>query len=144
MCIRDSVHTDGGVGGRYAAATEELLTALEEGEGAAIPPAQLHRVIQTLWRAPERLAGLVVLSVGLDARGLRPIARISRADGVRSELYLEEPNRLRWRTTYRDERSVRTGPQKVSFVGDVARPSFGLPLSDLCVVPRRWWETHGN
>ncbi len=135
---------DDGVGSRYASVTEELLGALEEGQGVVIAPASFHEAIQRLWRAPERLAGLVVLTIGLDrACAAVPIARISRADGVRAELYFEEPNRLRWRTAYRNAALTRTGPQIVSFVGEVARPSPGLALSDLCVVPRRWWEAHG-
>jgi len=139
------MHVEGGVGQQYAAVIESLLLAVDEGQGLEVAPAKFQQAVHRLWRSPSDLDGLVVLTVGLDdRRAARPIARLSRHDGVRAEFYLEEPNRLRWRTAYRNFVMTRTGPQVVSFLGDVARPAPKLGrVSDLCVVPRRWWETHG-
>lgn len=133
------------VGVRYAAATESLLADLATDAGVQIEPARFHQALHRYWRSPETLAGVVVLTVGLEERrAARPIARISRGDGVRAEFFLEEPNRLRWRTTYRALEQTRTGPQRFGYLIDVPRPVPGLgPLSETCLVARRWWEAHG-
>jgi hypothetical protein len=134
-----------GIGTRYRDVTESLLAELTSDTGVQVEPARLPEVLTKLWRTPESLAGLVVLTIGLDDhKAARPIARISRGDGVRAEFYLEEPNILRWRTAYRAAAQAQTGPQRVSFLRDVPRPAPGIGrLSELCVVARRWWEAHG-
>jgi hypothetical protein len=140
------LHAPGGVGERYRSVTEDLLAGLTGDAGVAIAAEKFHAALRGMWRTPEKLAGAIVLTVGLEnRRGARPIARISRYDGVRTELYFEEPDRLRWRTTYREFAKTRTGPLQISFLSDVPRPAPGLGrVSELCVVARRWWESHGN
>jgi hypothetical protein len=140
------LNAPGGVGARYASATESLLEALSGENGLKIEAARFHHALLRLWRSPEKLAGAVVLTVGLDGRkGAVPIVRISRDDGVRAEFYLERADRLRWRTTYRAYIQTRTAPQRISFLGDVPLPAPRLGrVSELCVVARRWWEAHGN
>lgn len=140
------INVPGGVGDRYRNVTDTLLGALSEETGLQIPRPDLLRALHRHWQAPERLDGAVVLTVGVeDRKGTWPIARINRSDGVRAEFYLEQPNRLRWRTTYREMEATRTGPQKISFLSDVARPGpRPTVLSELCVVARHWWEAHGN
>jgi len=135
----------GGVGERYRGITESLLAHLAVHEGVQVPALTFHQALHRMWRTPEKLAGALVLTIGLDdRRAARPVARISRGDGVRAEFYFEEPDRLRWRTTYREFVKTRTAPQQISFLGDVPRPAPGLGrVSELCVVARRWWEAHG-
>ena len=79
-----------------------------------------------------------VLTVGLDDRSQSSlIARISRADGVRVELYVRG-TALSWRTAWR--RPPAHANAATSFLLDHARPFKGAPLSDLCLVDRHWWE----
>lgn len=140
------INAPAGVGVRYTNVTEDLLKELSGENGVQVEAARFHQVLHRLWRSPEKLAGALVLTVGLDGRrAARPVVRISREDGVRAEFYLEEPNRLRWRTTYRAYIQTRTAPQRISFLGDIPRPAPGLGrVSELCVVARRWWEAYGN
>ena len=134
------------VGGRYAAVVDTLLATLANDTGTRVEAARFHEAVGRLWRTPEKLTGLVVLTVGLDARSqTRPIVRVSRDDGVRAEFYLEEPKRMRWRTMYRDQAEVRSAAQRINFLRKVPMPAPRLgPVSDMCVVPRHWWESHGN
>lgn len=135
----------GGVGERYRGVTESLLAEVGVDAGVQVPALSFHQTLHRLWRTPEKLVGAVVLTIGLeDRRAARPVARISRHDGVRAEFYFEEPDRLRWRTTYREFAKTRSPAQQISFLGDVPRPAPGLGrVSELCVVARRWWEAHG-
>lgn len=137
------LNAPGGVGARYRSVTESLLAELGVEASLQVPALAFHQTLHRLWRTPEKLAGALVLTIGLeDRRAARPIARISRHDGVRAEFYFEEPDRLRWRTTYRE--SAKTALRQISFIGDVPRPAPGLGrVSELCVVARRWWEAHG-
>lgn len=135
-----------GVGTRYADVTEQLLSAVAQGAGVEVSRQDFVRVVHSLWRSPDRLRGLIVLTVGLDPRAARvPVVRLSRDDGVRAEFYLQEPNRLTWRTTYRMAEETRTAAARIGFLMSVPRPAPGLGrLSDLCVVTRRWWESHAH
>lgn len=130
---------------RYASVTEELLKEVAEGAGLHVTRELFTRALLRLWRAPEKIEGLTVLTLGLEERrGDRPIARISRHDGVRVEMSFEEPDRLRWRTTYRELAAVKTRVQQISFVSAMLQPADRMgPLSEICVVARHWWETHG-
>lgn len=133
------------VGERYRDVTESLLAQLTVEAGVQVTVATFHEALHRLWRTPEKLTEAVVLTVGLDARqAVHAVARISRGDGVRAEFYFERPDRLRWRTTYREFVKTQTGPEKISFLMQGPRPAPALGrVSELCVVARRWWEAHG-
>ena len=97
------VNGPGGVGERYRGVTESLLAQLTVDEGVQISRDTFNQRFNGMWRTPEKLVGAIVLTIGLDDRRRAvPVARISRYDGVRAEFYFEEPDRLRWRTTYRE------------------------------------------
>ena len=135
----------GGVGERYRAVTESLLRQLAGEDAVQITAPRFENAVHRHWRTPEKLAGALLLAVGLDnRRATLPIARINRGDGVRAEFYFEEPDRLRWRTTYREFVKTRSGPQQISFLLQIPRPAPRLGrVSEICLVARRWWETHG-
>ncbi|WP_433935300.1 hypothetical protein AB3662_11375 [Sorangium cellulosum] len=127
-----------GVGHRYAATIEALLTDVAEEAAVVIPRRDLSfRLIKSLTR-PAWIEAGTVLAVGVD--GKTPMVRIARADGTRADFWLNG-NGLTWRTTYRmPQASVHT---QLSFMMDHFAPAPSLPLSDVYVVPRRWWEAYG-
>jgi hypothetical protein len=141
-CQRISSAGDG-PGARYTAVTEALLAALSEPNAIAVRRAQFSNALVPLWGKPDTLASLVVLTVGVADRNARQaVARVTREDGVRAEFYLDGKT-LRWRTTYRELPS--TAPVRISYLLDFARPpDVPNALSDLCLVPRPWWERHGR
>lgn len=126
------------VGARYAAIVEDslrtMMGAVERDRGS---------VFRALWRharRPEALSAFAVMSVGLGGtRGDLPVARINRGDGVRVEWTRSHAN-LAWRTTYRTP--DRDTSRYLRFLLDLAHPS-GDRLSEICLVTRHWWETHG-
>jgi hypothetical protein len=128
-----------GVGHRYAATVETLLRDVAEKTAVVIPRPDLSaRLIKSLAR-PAWIEAGTVLAVGVD--GKTPMVRIARADGTRADFWLNG-NGLGWRTIYRiPQASVRT---RVSFLMDHFAPASSLPLSDVYVVPRGWWEAHGT
>lgn len=132
-----------GVSTAYAAVTMSLLDGLAGTASVPVPKASLTRSLARLFARPGEWSSLSVLSVGLDARQRAiPIARISRADGVRAEFYVQG-RALRWRTTWR-ERPAHAA-QAMSFLLDVAPAgNRAAPLSDQCLVDRLWWERHGT
>jgi hypothetical protein len=131
------------VGRLYASATESLLADVEEGAGAVVTREAVTTAVMKRLGKPSAWDGLTVFTVGVAKSDRRtPIARILRADGLVAEFYLNGRT-LRWRTT---RRSAETGPfARASFLTDMAipLPSLGA-LSDVCVVPRHWWESHGS
>ncbi len=134
------------IGTRYAAVTEELLLAVVEGAGVCVTRGALSTAVFSMWRTPEKLVGLTVLTFGLEKRRRdRPLARLNRHDGVRVEMSFREPNHLSWRTTYREAAAVAASKSQILFLTDYLESADSMgPLSDLCVVARRWWESHGS
>jgi hypothetical protein len=139
-----SLGTADGPGPRYAAVTEQLLAAAEGEALVSTGRAALTMALHRLWQSPHTWKGLIVLSAGVDDRqGAQPIVRITRADGVRAEFYLNASRTLRWRTTYRNPAPAPAA--QLSQLLDFARPSAAVStLSDRCMVPRPWWETYGR
>jgi hypothetical protein len=134
-----------GVGDRYRATLEDLLRELSVDGGVQVGRAAFHTAARRFYRTPERIDGVVLLSLGVDDRRSRtPIVRISRSDGVRAEFYLDTPQRMRWRTTYRDALATSAGEGRITFVSDMPFcPSYLSAVSEHCVVARRWWDSHG-
>ncbi|MDP3207706.1 MAG: hypothetical protein Q8M65_01030 [Rhodoglobus sp.] len=126
----------------YVARTTELLEALG-GSSVWVPRIAMIRVLASRLKTAEPWSPVVTLSVGFDARTRgRPIARVSRTDGLRTELYLYGTE-LRWRTTWRSVPS--NGAEAMSFVLQFPKPLDSThALSDLCLVARPWWERHGT
>lgn len=126
----------------YAAVIDSLISGFEEPATAVVSRLGLTTRLIKLISRPASWAALTVLSVGLDDRSRsNRIARISRADGVRAEFYLRGDS-LEWRTTWRKPPVHAT--EAMSFLLDFARPAPAAPLSDLCLVDRLWWESHGS
>lgn len=130
-----------GVGRRYAAVIDALLGEVAEDRAMVVPRPQVFgRLFRGLTRPAWIEAGIVV-AVGVEGRSLAPTVRIARGDGTRADFWLNGTE-LVWRTTYRlPQVSVNT---RASFLMDHPAPSPSLSLSDVYVVPRGWWEAHGN
>ncbi len=126
----------------YVARTTELLEALGT-SSVWVPRVAMIRALASRLRTAEPWAPLATLSVGYDARTReRPIARVSRTDGLRTELYLHGAS-LRWRTTWRSVPS--NAAEAMSFVLQFPKPlESSHALSDRCLVARPWWERHGT
>jgi hypothetical protein len=126
----------------YVARTTELLEDLAT-SSVWVPRLAMIRVLAGRLRTAEPWTPLATLSVGFDARTReRPIARVSRTDGLRTELYLHGAS-LRWRTTWRSVPS--NGAEAMSFVLQFPKPlDSSHALSDRCLVARPWWERHGT
>lgn len=125
------------IGGRYAEATEALLSLVATPDGDEIPRARLIQALHRNHRDDESRETLAVLTVG------DGIVRIHGGHGVRAEFYLNE-NQMRWRTTYR--RPYRTPATQISGLLDFASSSDrsrrpGL-ASETCLVPRPWSERY--
>lgn len=80
---------------------------------------------------------------GLDARNERSvIVRLNRGDGVRAELFFEEPDPLSWRTLGRDPKAVSTPNGWLRFMLDAPpQAKSTMPLSEMCLVSRLFWES---
>ena len=126
-----------GVGPRYAAATEALLRELAADRALEVPRPELSRRLIARLRHPAWIEAGLVLAVGLEHR--QALVRIAKGDGTRSDFWLNGVN-LAWRTTYRVP--VTTVNTRWSFLLEHPAPTPSLPLSDVYVVPRGWWEAH--
>jgi hypothetical protein len=136
---------DGSVGQRYGKVTAEMLGELSKPVGVQVERRKFFERMNKAWNVPRGVDGLSVLTVGLDAsRQCSAVVRISRFDGIRSEFYLQEPNRLAWRTTYRQVEKTSSVSGQISFLSQVPLPKPLLALSELCVVSRHWWERYGK
>lgn len=131
---------DSGIGARYAEATEQVLR--EVADGVAVPRKTLGALLMRHLRNPAVWSKLVIMAVGRVGPERRPVARASRADGVRVELTVRDQG-LSWRTTYRIAQKEGSFAS-LSFMQDHPVPDPRLPLSDQYVVPRGWWERHGS
>lgn len=130
-----------GVGRRYAAVIDALLAEVAEDRATVVPRLDLTRRLIGATRRPAWIEGGTVLAVGIEGRHPRPTVRVARGDGTRADFWLNGTD-LVWRTTYRlPQVSVNT---RASFLMDHPAPSPSLSLSDVYVVPRGWWEAHGN
>lgn len=127
----------------YRQVIDLTLELIDGAEGRIVPRAKLSSIIWKSARVPARLDGLTVMTIGWHrtADRSRPMIRISRWDGIRSEFLLES-NELRWRTTYRQP--PRSAGALLTFLMDYAEtPVLSLRLSDSAIVPRRWSEESG-
>ncbi len=133
----------GGIGRGYAAVIEAVLAEVAAPEAVAVPRAELAKRLIAGLRQPAWIEAGTVLGVGLLTfpGGPAAVARINRADGTRVELRLDRGS-WKWRTTYRI-RQV-SAASRWSFLTDHPRPEPSLPLSEMYVVPRRWWEAYGT
>jgi hypothetical protein len=134
------------IGPGYAAATEALVEALADVPGIAVSSRRLMLAVFGLWQEPQTLDGLCVMRLGLDRKtAARRILRISRSDGVRAEFYWNGGGQLSWRTTYRILSAAQTRSGPFGFLTEELPRDHSLgPLSETCVVPRPWWESHGD
>lgn len=131
-----------GVSERYAAVTSTLVESFEVPRCVEVPRCQMIKRLTRLFGRYELWSSLAILSVGLDGRQRAlHVARVARADGVRTEFYVAQ-GELRWRTTWRHP-PVHPA-QAMSFLLDFA-PSAptSVALSEVCLVDRLWWQRHG-
>jgi hypothetical protein len=125
----------------YAQQTEAAVTALQD--GVIVARASLAKVLSAGVKRAECWRDAVVMAAGRLGRAEAEGVRITTGLGVRVELKLHQGDRLAWRTTYRLPLvSGRSGGWGYL----LQTPAKGAPnlLSDAYVVPRAWWETHGN
>lgn len=127
-----------GVGARYAEVAESIVSAAAGGE--LVPRRALTKVLMKGLTSSALWHGLVVMSVGLTKVG--NVARFARADGTLVELYIGPSQLLRWRTAHRT--LVVGANERFSFLSKGPAPDPKLSLSDVYVVPRDWWQTHGS
>lgn len=132
--------------GAYRRITEEVLTVVSDPHGLLLPRSSVAEYLFRNLQKPDASVGLTIMSFGSnDSPSFRgPIVRAQRWDGVRVDLY-RKGAQLSWRTTYRLEGLDARGPSSHvrSFQALLAMPPADLhPLSDKCVVPRLWWESH--
>jgi hypothetical protein len=130
------------IGARYFAVLDSLLDAGSTTGAVRIAKDALARHLFGALRSVGTLGDLVVGYAGLDGRSkLRPIVRLNRGDGVRAELWLQEPDKLEWRTLYRDAKAVATPNGRLQFLLDAPpQAKSTMPLSELCFVSRPFWE----
>lgn len=130
-----------GVSRAYAAVTEDVVVSL--GDGTFVDRRKLARTLQRGVKRPEVWRELVVMTAGRLTRSGIEGFRLTRGDGVRVELKIRSGEQLEWRTTYRlplvADRAGGWG-----YLLDTLPPGSRTFLSDAYVVPRAWWETHGN
>lgn len=131
------------IGARYFGVLEELLAQASGPSAVRLVKTELTTRVMASLRAPAAFADLVVVYAGVDGRQQRHVVvRLNRSDGVRAELYYEEPDRLVWRTLFREPRAVANLNARVSFLFDApAQAKSTMPLSELCVVSRPFWQT---
>ena len=129
-----------GVGRRYAAVTAALLGEFAEQCAIEVPRLALSYRLTAGLRHPSWIEAGLILAAGVEGRKPAAMVRIARGDGTRADFWLNG-RELRWRTTYRiPQRTVHT---RFSFLMDLPAKTPSLPLSDVYVVPRGWWEAHG-
>lgn len=122
----------------YATVIQSLLEGFVAEAAIAVRREEFSRRLMRALARRQPWTSLSVLTVGLDDRSKSSvIARISRGDGVRAEFYLRDTT-LAWRTTWR--KPPAHANEATSFLLDHAQPHPRAPLSDLCLVDRRWWE----
>ena len=122
----------------YAAVIQSLVEGFVADAAIAVRREEFARRLMQALARRRPWTSLSVLTVGLDDRSQSSlIARISRGDGVRAEFYVRG-TALAWRTAWR--RPPAHAAAATSFLLDHARPHPRAPLSDLCLVDRRWWE----
>lgn len=131
------------IGGRYLGVLDDMLEALSTERTARVSRGTLVSRLFGALRSAGQLTGLVVAYAGLDARTKRSIiVRLNRGDGVRAELYFEEPDQLSWRTLYRDPQAIRTPNGRIQFLLDAPpQANSTMALSELCLVSHLFWET---
>jgi len=133
---------------RYFGLIDRVLEPLEEEAGVEVLRTELlERVMALFLRSPQRLEGLVVLSLGFAGRdrGMQ-IAWVNAWDGVRAE-FVVHGRSLRWRATY--ARTAQNPSQRAAFL--LAFPAYNRTdpprsrlLSETCWVPRSWWKETGD
>jgi hypothetical protein len=130
------------LGARYFAVLEAVLAAVSSPTAARVSKGTLISKLFARLRSLDGLEDLVVGYAGLDARNKRSIiVRLSRGDGVRAELYFEEPDQLSWRTLYRDPKTVSTPNGCLQFLLDAPpQANSTMALSEICLVSRLFWE----
>lgn len=135
--------TQSTIAARYFGVLDDVLAAASGAAAVRVQRAELLRRMFAALRMAGTLADLVVAFAGVDGRQQRHIlVRLNRGDGVRAELYYEEPDRLVWRTLLRDARAVSTLNGRVSFLLDAPpQGKSNMPLSELCLVSRPFWQT---
>ena len=130
-----------GISARYAAQTEAVVAALRG--GVIVDRVRLARALSRGVQRAEVWRDLVVMAGGKLGKSQREGLRLTRGDGVRVELKLIENHGLKWRTTYRLPLvSGRSGGW--GYLLQTPDKGAQTLLSDAYVVPRAWWETHGN
>ena len=131
------------VAARYFGVLDDVLTAASGPAAVQVGKTELLKRMFASLRSPGALSDLVVMFAGVDGRQQRHVVvRLNRGDGVRAELYYEEPDRLVWRTLYRQPRAVATLNGRVSFLLDAPpQAKSTMPLSELCLVSRPFWQT---
>lgn len=130
------------IGGRYLGVLDEVLEAASGPAARSVTIDTLARHLFAGLRVAASLANLVVVSTGLDARRRRStIVRLSRGDGVRAELYYEEPDQLSWRTLHRHPKAVSSPNGLLQFLLDAPpQGASNTPVSGMCLVSRPFWE----
>ena len=123
----------------YALLYEELLAAICGERAQLVSRATLTRsIVQGLVR-PYALDGVVTGYVGVDERSRSNLVfRVSRADGLRAELYFDAPSGLRFRTLYRDPPKSRNAA--LTFLGEALPNKINMPLSEVALVSHPFWE----
>ncbi len=126
----------------YFAVLDAVLDAASGPSAARVTKATLAAKLIAGLRTIPTLGDVVVGYAGLDARSRRSIiVRLNRGDGVRAELYFEEPDQLSWRTLWRDPRAVSTPNGWLQFLLDAPpQANSTMPLSEMCLVSRLFWD----
>lgn len=134
----------GAIGSRYRETLEAMLCAVADGESIVVPRLELAKRLMASLNRPGWLEQGLVLAVGSEGTGKNvvPMVRIARGDGTRVDFWLNGGTELAWKTTYRvPQASTHT---RWSFLMKHHDPNPRLPLSDVYVVARGWWEGHGS
>jgi hypothetical protein len=142
-CVRITAE----VADRYFGSAETILDAVGGEHSIAVPRQSVWLAATNLFsRSRQSLVPLVVFTAGWagEERDML-VARFSAFSGLRLEFYMKGRS-LSWRTTYRS--SDRMPGNFLKFAIDTrARPNSTQAhsiLSDSCLVPRPWWEAHGQ
>jgi hypothetical protein len=130
------------IGSAYFAVLDAVLDAASGPSAARVTKATLAAKLIAGLRTIPTLADVVIGYAGLDARNKRSIiVRLNRGDGVRAELFFEEPDQLSWRTLWRDPKAVSTPNGWLQFLLDAPpQAKSTMPLSEMCLVSRLFWE----
>jgi hypothetical protein len=134
-----------GIGAGYFGVLDEVLDAASGPTATGLSRDVLlrHMMARLRLASGSGLDDLVVGYAGLAASNQRSIiVRLNRGDGVRAELYFEEPDQLRWRTHHRSPKAVSTPSGRLSFLLDAPpQGSSNSRVSGMCLVSRPFWET---